>query len=86
MKLQTVPTILCTVLALFSLSCTDETQQPTSPAFEPQLAQVGPVESDCDVKGLPVRDYFLDREDRNLVKEQLRNLSTACEDRIKPKR
>lgn len=80
MRLQAVTKVLLSVVALSWLGCNDGTDQSVFPGFEPQLAVVELSKSDCDIKNVPIRDYFLDREDLGVVRTQLRDLSTACED------
>ena len=80
MRFRPVRSVLLAAVALSWVACQDTAPQDSPPAFEPSLAARGPSDKACDTKGLPVRDYFVSRADATLVKEQLRDLTSACND------
>jgi hypothetical protein len=80
MRFRPARSVLLAAMALSWAACQDTAPQDTPLGFEPSLAARGPSDKACDIKGLPVRDYFLSRPDVNLVKDQLRDLTAACKD------
>jgi hypothetical protein len=77
----TLTAFLAVVAALIWTGCDETSQLEQLQGPDPSFKQTtGAPPEDCDVKGLPVKDYFTNRDTIKSLTAELRDLSRACAD------
>ena len=80
MRLRGSLAAICAVTVMLVWSGCDETSQVEQLQGPSSFAKSGPPPAQCDVKGLPVKDYFLDKATARNVSGLLRDLKAHCVD------